>query len=421
MTDYTLPRGTRDILPDEIDIWHFIETTALNLFEGYNYQEIRTPIFESTELFTRGLGNDTDIVSKEMYTFTDKGDRQLTLRPEGTAPVVRAAIQNQLVTPAYPTKLWYKGPMFRYERPQAGRYRQFHQIGVEHLGSAHPCTDAEVIGMGVRLFDKLGLKNLRVKINSVGCKICRTVIEERLKQFLEKSLPHLCEDCNRRFYHNPLRILDCKNTTCNTYFSGLPDIRLSLCRECKDHFDFVLEYLEILEIKFTVDPRLVRGLDYYTKTTFEILSDELGAQNAVCGGGRYDSLIGQLGGKETPAVGFAFGMERAVMLLQKLQKSFTKRSPLFVLAPIGFSQRPLCFSLLDQLRQSGIRCDMNFTKEDLSSHLKHANRVGAQYTVIIGEKEAESKIARLKNMKTGEQEDIKLTRLRPYLMKLCLL
>ncbi len=286
---YELPRGTKDILPEEVDMWHKIEATCQTLFKRYNYKEIRTPTFEVTGLFEGGVGKDTDIVQKEMYTFMDRGGRSLTLRPEGTAPIVRAFLQNSMHKKNIgPTKVYYAGPMFRYERPQAGRFRQFHQIGVENLGCEDPFADAEIISLGVHIFDNLGLSDLSVTINSVGCPVCRPVIEERIKQFIGSTLSCLCTDCQRRYNENPLRILDCKNTKCQPYFLGLPDICSSHCQSCKDHFNLVLEYLDTLGIVFNVNPRLVRGLDYYTRTTFEIISDQLGAQNAICGGGRGD-------------------------------------------------------------------------------------------------------------------------------------
>lgn len=414
---YTVPRGTKDILPDEIRYWHLIESTSRSLFDFYNYQEIRTPIFEYTELFERGIGEATDIVEKEMYTFTDKGDRRLTLRPEGTAPITRAYIQNGLQKTAQKSKLYYIGPMFRYERPQAGRFRQFHQIGIENLGTDHPLADAEVISLGVHLFDELGMSGLSVSINSVGCKVCRPVIEERLKQFIGNNLNNLCEDCNRRFHTKPLRILDCKNKTCRTYFSGVPDIRSSLCHECGDHFSSVIEYIGELGISFEINPKLVRGLDYYTRTTFEILSENLGAQNAVCGGGRYDNLVEQLGGPPTPAVGFAFGVERAVMILQEMSDIIKQKEELVFVAPIGFSQQTQAFYLMDSLRRSGIKCEMDYSKKDLKGQLKQADKLKADYVLIFGEEEAERNIVIVKNMSTGHQEEISLQDIVSHLVR----
>ncbi|NQY74496.1 MAG: histidine--tRNA ligase [Candidatus Margulisbacteria bacterium] len=405
---YTRPRGTKDILPSEIGIWQHIESVSRSIFQLYNYEEIRTPIFESTELFAKNIGNATDIVEKEMYTFEDKGGRKITLRPEGTAPIVRSYIQNSLHKTEKVSKLYYMGPMFRYERPQAGRFRQFHQIGVENLGTSSPISDAEVIALGIQIFDELGLNKLSVSINSVGCPVCRPVIEERLKQFLSSNLDSLCTDCNRRFNQQPLRILDCKNKKCTTYFSGLPDISSSLCQECNDHFSAVQVYLDLLGIKFTINPTLVRGLEYYTRTTFEIVSDQLGAQNAVCGGGRYDHLVKNNGGPSTPAVGFAFGVERTIMVLKEIQEFVPiSRNIDLYLIPLGQPQRNKCFIILQKLRKAGVICEMGYDNSSLKSHMKQANRLSSKHVLIYGEDEAEKKRAILKNMKTGKQKRIK--------------
>jgi histidyl-tRNA synthetase len=412
---YTLPRGTKDILPTEVHFWQYIENTSRSVFQHYNFNEIRTPIFESTDLFERGIGESTDIVEKEMYTFQDKGERRLTLRPEGTAPIVRAYIQNNLHQKSKVSKLYYCGPMFRYERPQAGRYRQFHQIGVECIGSSDPFIDAEVISLGMHLFDELGLTDLTVSINSVGCQVCRPVIEERLKQFLGASLEQLCGDCNRRYNIQPLRILDCKNDNCKKYFTALPDIRDSLCQECHDHFTTVVLYLDTLGIPFRIDSKLVRGLDYYTRTTFEITSDKLGAQNTLCGGGRYNYLVQQLGGPDAQAVGFAFGMERAVLVLKEYADLVLPTQPLIYIAAIGEAYKGKCFSLLDTLRRAGFNCEMDFQKEELKHHLKVADKMNANYTLVYGENEAESKTILLKNMSTGEQKTLSLEHLESTL------
>lgn len=350
------------------------------------------------------IGDDTDIVSKEMYSFKDKGDRDVTLRPEGTAAIVRAALQHHMIKPMECVKLFYNGPMFRYERPQAGRYRQFFQIGVEHLGTAEPFADAEVISLGIHLFDEMGLSGLSVKINSIGCPVCRHVIEERIRQFIGANLAYLCPDCQRRFQVNPLRILDCKSDQCRTYYMGIPDITASHCHECHDHFSAVLEYLDSLGIPFMVDPRLVRGLSYYSRTTFEIISDQLGAQNAICGGGRYDGLIQQMGGLPTPAVGFAFGVDRAVMILKDTARSLVESNSVAVfIAPLGFQQRTQCFYLLDELRRMGIVCEMSITRNELRPQLRQANRLNAKIVVIYGEAEAEQEIAIVKLMQSGTQ------------------
>ncbi len=403
---YTVSRGTKDILPEEMAYWHHIESASRSLFDLYNYQEIRTPIFEMTDLFERGIGTSTDIVEKEMYTFTDKGDRRLTLRPEGTAPIARAYIQHSMHKKETVSKLYYCGPMFRYERPQAGRFRQFHQIGVECLGNAHPFSDAEVISLGVHLFDDMGLSGLSVSINSVGCVVCRPVIEERLKQFIGANLQGLCEDCKRRFNSKPLRILDCKNPQCRAYFSGMPDIQKSQCHECRDHFNSVVEYIDSLGIPFNINPQLVRGLEYYSRTTFEILSEHLGAQNAICGGGRYDGLVSQMGGPSVPAVGFAFGIERAVMVLQQMSDIFKRKDPLIFVAPLGFEQQTKCFFLVDELRRAGIKCEIDYSKGELKAQLKQANKLQAEYALIYGETEAEKNTIVVKHMTKGQQVEI---------------
>ncbi len=412
---YTVPRGTNDILPVEVGLWQQIEAAARDIFRRYQFQELRTPIFESTDLFEHSIGGGTDIVEKEMYTFNDKGGRSLTLRPEGTAPIVRSYIEHAMYKSGAPGKIYYIGPMFRYERPQAGRFRQFHQAGVEYLGSAHAAADAEVIALGIHLFDRLGLRGLSVSINSVGCRVCRPVIEERLKQFMGASLHCLCEDCQKRFHQRPLRILDCKKQRCQAYFAGLPDIRMSLCHECSDHFNSVLEYLDLIEIPFTINSRLVRGLDYYTRTTFEIVSDQLGAQNTLCGGGRYDYLVRFLDGPETPAVGLAFGLERVVMLLKKLHPEQIFQTGIDVMvAPLGLEQQPVAFRIMNKLRQMGLACDADLTKTAIKAHLKQANRLNARHVAIIGEEEHANQVIQIKNMATGEQATIPISQLETY-------
>jgi histidyl-tRNA synthetase len=418
---HSIPRGTKDILPSEMPYWHLIENTAKQLFSVYNYKEIRTPIFEHAELFEQVIGQGTDIVEKEMYTFTDKSDRRLTLRPEGTAPIARTIIQHPELTHHQNAKLYYCGPMFRYERPQAGRYRQFHQIGTEYIGEISPEADIEIISMAYRLFESLGLEKLTVMINSIGDEISRPVINEAIRQFLGNTKwleKELCPRCLPRFNQNPLRILDCKNEVCNQYISGLPDIKSLQSTACKDHFHSVVDGLKRLKIPFTVNPFLVRGLDYYTRTTFEIVSQNLGAQNAICGGGRYDALIKRMGGKPLPAIGFAFGVERVMLALQAQKITLPEPSPLIFIAPIGYAHFNQGVELLDTLRQAGIKAEMDYTqKEDLKSQLKSANKSNAAYTIIFGEEEAVKKIVIIKNMKTGNQVDVPDTTIIDYLRK----
>lgn len=379
MGTYQTPRGTVDYLPDKTPLWQTIERTARHIFELYNYQEIKTPIFESTELFTSSIGGDTDIVSKEMYTFLDKKGRSLTLRPEGTAAIARSYIQHALHRKGKHHLLFYVGPMFRYERPQAGRFRQFTQIGVENIGSPDPACDAEVIIMGIQLFKALGIQGIVPQLNTVGCPICRPVIEERLKQFLESSLRALCGDCQTRFDTNPLRILDCKKSSCTPYFSAMPDIRQSICQACHDHFDQVLTYLDTHGVTVEINPNLVRGLDYYNRTAFELVSNHLGSQNAICGGGRYDSLISRLGGPNSPAVGFAFGMERLMALVD----TAIPPVPMVYIGCLDDDHYSHCFSLAHQLRDHRIKAIHHRDALSINGHLKRASKSNAALSVII--------------------------------------
>jgi len=406
---YTSQRGTRDILPIDMPIWHMLEKNCKELFKLYNYSEIRTPIFESTELFTRSIGESSDIVSKEMYTFKDKGDRSITLRPEATAPVVRAAIQNNLIEKDKITKLYYIGPMFRYERPQAGRYRQFYQSGVEVFGSKDPALDAEVISLSVQIMDKLGLSDLSVKINSVGCKNCRPKYMETLKGYFKSNAKDLCETCNNRLETNPLRILDCKDPSCQKYIENAPAIIDFLCEECKTHFEKVIYWLDTLKIKYEINKRLVRGLDYYTKTTFEIVSGKLGAQNAVCGGGRYDNLVAEFGGNDTPAIGFAIGMDRMVEILKEhREQSIEHRLRLIYIATLGDEAKKLGVELLLNIRKRGYAAEMDYIGKSLKSQMKEADRLNAKYVLILGEDEIKSGKAVLRNMETAEQKEVEL-------------
>src|SRR3989339_117090 len=409
---YSAPRGTKDILPQEVALWQKLEETCRKVFSFYNYQEIRTPIFESTELFARSIGKTTDIVNKEMYEFKDRKGRSLTLRPEETAPVVRACLENNLIGTDKTTKVYYIGPMFRYERPQDGRQRQFHQAGVEVFGSADPMIDAEVIMMNVRLFEELGLKDLGVNINSVGCAKCRPDYLKKLKSFFKDNIKNMCEDCQNRFITNPLRILDCKQSKCQIYLDDAPHSVESLCQECGGSFDQVLDLLGDSGLKYNVNKRLVRGLDYYTKTTFEITSNQLGAQNAVSGGGRYDKLVEELGGKAIPAVGFAIGLERIIELINNQQLTINNDGAVkLYIAALGNEARKVGFDLINQARAGGISADMDYLGKSLKAQMKTADRVGAKYVYIIGEAELAKKSAVLKEMKTGEQIELEFSAL----------
>ncbi|GBR76205.1 histidyl-tRNA synthetase [Candidatus Termititenax persephonae] len=408
---YTAPRGTRDILPEETPLWQFVEQKAREVFQLYNFHEIRTPIFEHTELFQRGIGADTDIIAKEMYTFQDRKGRSLTLRPEGTAAVVRAYLESNRHKQEPLSKLWYQGAMFRYERPQAGRYRQFYQIGCEVFGRGGAYQDAEVIATAQQLFAAAGLQNLEVQVNSVGCPVCRPRLKEKIQSFLGANLAQLCGDCRTRFGSNPLRVLDCKNPRCNEFLVGLPDLTDALCADCRTHFQSVHDYLDALQLKFQVNPRLVRGLDYYTKTVFEVLSGQLGAQNAVCGGGRYDNLVEELGGPALPAVGFAFGLERAVMLLQGQGAAVPGTLPYIFLLPLGAQADAQAVLLTAQLRRAGVPTEIDLADRGLAAKLKTASKLQARYVYIIGDNELHEKCGQLKDMRSGGQEKIGLAEL----------
>lgn len=399
------PRGTQDMLPDASGNWLAVEAVARGVCKLYGYQEIRTPIFEHTELFLRGVGETTDIVQKEMYTFTDRGNRSITLRPENTAAVVRSYLENKLYASPQPSKLFYIGPMFRYDRPQAGRLRQFHQFGIEAIGSAGPVVDAEIILLAVHFFNKLGLTDLNLYLNSVGCPKCRPIYRERLQAFLRDKLDGLCEDCRSRFDRNPMRILDCKNETCNQLSLGAPEITDCLCEECSSHFIRLQELLTAAGISYTLNPRLVRGLDYYTKTAFEIQYSPLGAQSAVCGGGRYDGLVEECGGPATPGIGFAIGMERVLLALEKqnLLPGKQTRTDIY-LAPMGDAAQIMAFQLLDKVRKAGFSAEVDLMGRSLKAQLKYANQLPACYVAIIGEEEAAQNKVTLKNMETGEQQ-----------------
>lgn len=401
----TGPRGTKDALPDMTPNWRSVEETARAICDLHTYREIRTPIFEHTELFLRGIGETTDVVQKEMYTFTDRGDRSVTLRPENTAAVVRSYLENKLYALPQPLKLYYIGPMFRYDRPQAGRLRQFHQFGVEVIGAAGPAVDAEIIVLAVQFFRRLGLNELKLYINSVGCPSCRPAYRTKLQEYLRESLPQFCPDCQSRFDRNPMRMLDCKQEKCQALSQGAPAVSDCLCEECQTHFEQLKTLLTAAGVEYVHNSRLVRGLDYYTKTAFEIQYAPLGAQSAVCGGGRYDGLIEECGGQPTPGIGFAIGLERVLLALEKqgLIRPAIDTTDVFV-AYTSEATRTLAFSLLCRLRQQGIKSDMDYLDRGMKAQFKQANRLMARYTVVIGEEEAQNGQVLLKNMETAEQE-----------------
>lgn len=401
------PRGTKDILPDTVGDWNYVEGEIRELCRRFGYSEIRTPIFEHTELFQRGIGEGTDVVDKEMYTFTDRGERSITLRPENTASAVRAYLQNKLYAQSNLVKLFYIGSMFRYDRPQAGRMREFHQFGVEALGEANPAVDAEVILLAMNLLEGLGLKDLELSINSVGCPKCRSKYRTMLQDFFRDKLEDLCEDCRSRFERSPLRILDCKKDSDKPYMADAPKITDCLCEECAEHFAKLKELLTSAGISFTHDPRLVRGLDYYTKTAFEIKYPPLGAQSAVAGGGRYDGLIEEMGGNPTPAVGFATGLERLLLALesQNLLPEKNRSVDAYVVA-LGETAQTEGFKLLNSLRQQGLSAAMDFAGRSMKAQMKQANKLGAKYSVILGEDEIAEGVAMLRSMEDSSQAKV---------------
>ena len=394
-------KGTKDILPPEMPLWHFMETKANEVFTKFGAKEIRTPIFEATELFARGVGDTTDIVNKEMYTF-EKSERSLTLRPENTAGVVRSFIENGMHRLAAPVKLWYNVPMFRYERPQAGRQRQFHQVGVEVFGIKQATADAEVILMAVNYLKALGLNDLSVELNSLGCPECREEFKKKLKSVIKPYLSELCPDCQARYEKNPLRLLDCKVEECKEIYAK-PEIQEVIqsdfiCEDCANHFNELKGYLDALNINYSINKLLVRGLDYYNRTVFEIKSNNLGSQNAVCGGGRYDSLVRNLGGEDTPAIGFAMGMERLASLIG--QKEDEKLNAYIV------CNNPLeAIKLTEEMRESGVTCEFDLTNKKFVKQLEKASKL-AKFALILGEDEIASGKVTIKNLDTSEQQTV---------------
>lgn len=411
------PRGTGDILPDKVGEWLYVEGKIRDICHRFGYKEIRTPIFEHTELFQRGIGDTTDVVEKEMYTFTDRGGRSITLRPENTAAAVRSYLQNKLYADNALTKLFYIGSMFRYDRPQAGRYREFHQFGIEALGESNPAVDAEVIILAVRFLESLGLNDLELSINSVGCPTCRKAYREKLQEFFKGKLSGLCDDCASRYDRNPMRILDCKNEKCQELSIGAPEIADCLCDDCREHFEQVKKNLTAAGISFKLDPRLVRGLDYYTKTAFEVKYAPLGAQSAVAGGGRYDGLIEEIGGNPTPAVGFATGLERVLLALEKqnLLQQNEESIDVYVVA-LGQAAQLASFKLLNDLRGSGLAAQMDYAGRSMKAQMKQANKLNARYALIIGDDELKEDAVVLRDMQNSEQEKVSL---KEIINKLC--
>lgn len=409
-------RGTQDILPDNIYKWNHVESVIKELCALYGYSEIRTPMFEDTKLFLRGIGDTTDVVAKEMYTFEDRGGRSITLRPENTAAVVRSYLEHKLYGDQQVHKLFYIGSMFRYDRPQAGRYREFHQFGVEVLGASSPAADAEVINLAYTLFKTLGLKELELHINSIGDYKCRPIYRQKLIEFFEEKEDQLCDDCQARLHKNPLRILDCKEDSCRRASAGAPKITDYLCDECEKKFKAVKRYLAALEIPYSVDSRLVRGLDYYTNTAFEIQYPPLGAQSAICGGGRYDGLVEDVGGPSTPGIGFAVGLERLLLALemQKLIPEPANRKKVYIVT-LGEDAIVEGIKIQQHLRDKGVIAEIDLQDRSIKGQMKQADKNNAEYTVIIGANEMEKKEAAVKNMENGKQQDIPFLKVSDFI------
>jgi histidyl-tRNA synthetase len=402
------PRGTADILPGEVEAWQRLENIVRTVFSGAHYQEIRTPMFEHTELFERGVGETTDIVEKEMYTFIDRGNRSITLRPEGTASVTRAYVENKLYGQPGASKLFYIGPMFRYEKPQKGRWRQFHQYGCEVLGAEGPAIDAEVISVSLDILKNLGLKNLLVELNSVGCSNCRPVHRERMIEKLTPYKEKLCGDCQSRLLRNPLRIFDCKHDSCQAILleSGVPTMLDTLCEDCKSHFEGVQAYLRSMDIPFIINNRLVRGLDYYTRTAWEITSE---GYSTISAGGRYNSLVEEVGGPETPGIGFAGGIERALLVLSEQTGGIDLALSLDVFVAVADkSAETAAMSVIHKLRHAGISADRDYQGKSMKAQFKAADREKANYVLVLGESEIQSGTVTIKNLATGEQENMTL-------------
>jgi len=410
----TAIKGMNDILPSNVETWQFLEQKAREVFGTYGFSEIRTPVVEKTELFCRSIGETTDIVEKEMYTFDDKSDNSLTLRPEGTAPVMRSFIQNRLHTLDPVSKLYYMGPMFRYERPQKGRYRQFHQIGAEVLGVEDPKIDAQVLSMLHHFSCAIGLESVSLQINSLGCPECRPDYRKALIAYLEARLPSLCSECQRRYTTNPLRVLDCKASGCREATTDAPSVLDHLCSGCNDHFGQVKAHLQALAIPYAVNARMVRGLDYYVRTTFELVTDQLGSQNAVAAGGRYDGLVESLGGPAIPGIGFAIGLERLVLMKGEGQVQAAR--PDLFLAALGDEATAQAFVLMSKLQRNGVKAEMDYLGKSLKAQMRRANKLNARFTLILGEDELRTGNAELKDMDQSNQIPISLDGLEQELL-----
>lgn len=402
-------KGTKDVLPSESYINQYIEATCLGVAENFGYKEMRTPVFEHTELFQRGVGDTTDVVQKEMYTFDDKGGRSITLRPEGTAGAARSFLENGLSNEALPQKICYLTSCYRYEKPQTGRLREFHQFGIECFGAASPLADAEMIALAKQIFDELGVKDLHLEINSIGCPKCRAEYHKALKEYFTSRIDELCDTCRDRLDRNPMRILDCKSPVCSEIAKDAPVVLDYLCDECREHFEKTKSYLDASNIEYIVNPQIVRGLDYYTKTVFEFVSDSIGSQGTVCGGGRYDGLIEELGGQHTPSLGFGMGLERLQLVMEAQGCEFPEpsRPDLFIVA-MGDKATLKAIEIAKDMRDEGYSVVYDLNGRSLRAQMKYADKCNAKYNVVIGDNEVDTKTAILKDMATGEQSEISL-------------
>lgn len=413
-----IPKGTKDMLPQEAYKWHYVEGVAREVASEFGFKEIRTPMFEHTELFLRGVGETTDIVTKEMYTFDDKGGRSMTLRPEGTAGVARCFIENGLHQGVMPMKAYYIASIFRYEKPQNGRLREHHQFGVECYGSDSPAADAEVISLVSTFLRRVGLKELELNINSIGCPKCRAEYNKALKEYIGANLHLMCGQCQARFDKNPLRILDCKEEKCKEIVKNAPRITDYLCDDCKAHFEKVQEILTSLGISFKVNPGIVRGLDYYTRTVFEFISTDIGAQGTVCGGGRYNNLVEEVGGKPTPAVGFGLGLERLLLVLENTNNLKAEEETMDVyIAPLGEKAQNFARKLVRDLRNAGVKAETDIMDRGVKAQMKYADRTGVKNVVVIGDEELATGVVNVKDMKIGTTEQVEIAKLCEYFEK----
>ena len=413
-----IPKGCKDVLPSQVYAWHKVEDTAPPVAEAYAFREIRTPVFEHTELFSRGVGDTTDIVNKEMYTFLDKGGRSVTLRPEGTAGVARAFLEHGLAGGVLPFKAYYLISAFRYERPQAGRLREFHQFGCELYGAAGAAADAEVISLADAFLRRLGLREVALRINSIGCKTCRARYHEALKNYFAPHIGGMCADCRSRFEKNPMRIIDCKEEGCKAIAAGAPRMLDYLCDDCRAHFEEVKRLLSEAGVSYAVDPSIVRGLDYYSRTVFEFVSAAAGAQGTVLGGGRYDTLLEQVGGKSVPAVGFAAGMERLLMVMEAENcLPPADMGAACYLAGMDAPSREKAFLLAGELRRQGISCEVDLMERSVKSQFKYADKTGAKFVAVLGERELEEGAAEVKDMRNSSSERVKFEELAKYIQR----